>query len=141
MPISSQGMSGVGMSAPVSLIPDQRQNPYIGTMVQGLLMNAAVRTTTVFSRNAQATAKTDSVCRPMVGENAMNTPTANARASLWGGSFRLNRDRMRSRIYLLFTWSSPFPPQNAQSFFPFRLETGRTGMGDIIPCLSGFPIK
>src|SRR5574341_1575305 len=91
--------------------------------------------------NAQATAKTDSVCRPMVGENAMNTPTANARASLWGGSFRLNRDRMRSRIYLLFTWSSPFPPQNAQSFFPFRLETGRTGMGDIIPCLSGFPIK
>src|SRR5437879_2788066 len=62
--------------------------PRIGRTVQGLLTREPASMATTFSRNAQAQRNTLIVCRPYVGEKAMNTPIANASAVRRGESPR-----------------------------------------------------
>jgi len=85
---SFHAMRGVIESLPVIFMPSHRQKPYRGTAVQGLLIKAPVRTTSLLNLNIHAKKRQLIVCNPMVGVNAMNTPRAKADASLFGVSFK-----------------------------------------------------
>ena len=67
-------------------------------MVQGLFKNAAVNTTSFLRRNIHANKRQLTVCNPMVGENAMKTPTAKEvasyRSALWHGYERVKESGM-----------------------------------------------
>jgi hypothetical protein len=94
-------MCGVVTLLPVIFMPNHRQNPYMGTMVQGLLIKAPVRTTSLLSRKTHAKKRQLIACNPMVGVNAMNTPRAKADANLFGESCKWRRLLMRSLIYFI----------------------------------------
>src|SRR5512135_883581 len=85
---SVHAMCGVVILLPVIFMPNHRQNPYMGTMVQGLLIKAPVRTTSLLSRKTHAKKRELIICNPRVGVNAINTPRAKADASLFGVSFK-----------------------------------------------------
>src|SRR5574340_1621126 len=102
-------MEGTVPSAPVIFIPNQRQKPYMGTIVQGLLTKAPVNTASFDRRNIQAKRSTVTVCRPIVGVNAIKMPVANANASLRGESLSVNKPLMRSFTYFICFSAASLP--------------------------------
>src|SRR5574337_45425 len=102
-------MAGTFADPPVIRIPNQRQKPYMGTIVHGLLMRAAVNTTSLLRRNIQASRRHIMVCSPMVGEKAMKTPRAKAAASWLGESSSFRIFLMRSFTYFILIEVFPDP--------------------------------
>src|SRR4030065_1451715 len=100
-PISFHAIWGEDMLLPVILMPNQRQKPYRGTMVHGLLINDPVRVTILLTRKIQARKRQLRGCRPIVGVNATKTPRENARASFSGGSSSARRERILSLIHFI----------------------------------------
>src|SRR5512143_1979431 len=64
---SVHAMCGVVRVLPAIFMPNHRQNPYMGTMVQGLLTKAPVTTTSLLSRNTHAKKRDLILCNPSEG--------------------------------------------------------------------------
>jgi hypothetical protein len=71
--ISVHAMCGVVILLPVIFMPNHRQNPYMGTIVQGLLKGA--RENHKLAQPENPCKKRELIiCNPRVGVNAINTP-------------------------------------------------------------------